>query len=157
MKNAIDLMPKEFQDYVSVPITILGSSSDRHLHSLPRAHGSSPSGRRAGERDELAQHHQEDGQPNQHLVPSLISLHRRFANPVQAAAFLYTASTQGMTGEGWIYLGTDWNSVLTYAGLEKEYRETVRNAMNGMVGISPFVGDLDWMVTEINVIFGMGE
>ena len=76
---------------------------------------------------------------------------------MQAAAFLYTASTQGMTGEGWIYLGTDWNSVLTYAGLEKEYRETVRNAMNGMVGISPFVGDLDWMVTEINVIFGMVE
>lgn len=130
VKNAIDLMPKEFQDYVSIgtstryPARMALPLQDDELESVMNSLNTI---KKTGNRINIL-----------------------FANPVQAAAFLYTASTQGMTGEGWIYLGTDWNSVLTYAGLEKEYRETVRNAMNGMVGISPFVGDLDWMVTEIN-------
>ena len=74
---------------------------------------------------------------------------------MQAAAFLYAASQEQMTGEGWIYLGTDWNSIQTYAGLSDEYRDTVKNAMEGMIGIGPFVGDLDWLVTSFNVTVGV--
>ena len=42
-----------------------------------------------------------------------------------------------MTGIGWIYLGTDWNTMQTYAGLSEEFRQPV---MEGMVSVSPFVG-----------------
>ena len=42
-----------------------------------------------------------------------------------------------MTGIGWIYLGTDWNTMQTYAGLSEEFRQPV---MEGMVVVSPFVG-----------------
>ena len=45
-----------------------------------------------------------------------------------------------MTGIGWIYVGTDWNTMRTYAGLSEEFRQLVMEAMEGMVGVSPFVG-----------------
>ena len=66
----------------------------------------------------------------------------RYADPVQAAAFLFTASQHDMTGVGWVYIGTDWNTMQTYAGLAPDYQNTVREAMNGMVGISPFIGNV---------------
>ena len=42
-----------------------------------------------------------------------------------------------MTGIGWIYVGTDWNTMRTYAGLNKEFRQPMKE---GMVGVSLFVG-----------------
>ena len=65
----------------------------------------------------------------------------RFADPTQAGAFLYQASLHGMTGTGWTYIGTDWNPMQTYAGLSSIYQQPVREAMNGMVGISPYIGN----------------
>ena len=56
-----------------------------------------------------------------------------------------------MTGIGWIYLGTDWNKMQTYAGLSEEFRQPVMEAMEGMVGISPFVGNMDPFVEAFNV------
>ena len=47
-----------------------------------------------------------------------------------------------MTGVGWVYIGTNWNTMQTYAGLAPDYQNTVREAMNGMVGISPFIGNV---------------
>ena len=84
----------------------------------------------------------------------------RYADPVQAAAFLFTASQHDMTGVGWVYIGTNWNTMQTYAGLAPDYQNTVREAMNGMVGISPFIGNvaaLDesfsvWLKIKVNWI-----
>ena len=45
-----------------------------------------------------------------------------------------------MAGIGWICLGTDWNTMQTYAGLSEEFRQPVKEAMEGVVGVSPFVG-----------------
>ena len=75
----------------------------------------------------------------------------RFADPLQASAFLYSASQHGMTGLGWVYLGTDWNTILTYAGLPIEYRDTVQKAMDGMVGISPFLEKNAGLLDKITV------
>ena len=75
----------------------------------------------------------------------------RFADPIQASAFLFTASQQGMTGLGWIYLGTDWNTMLTYAGLPDDYQTTVREAMDGMIGISPFIENNSELLDVITV------
>ena len=47
-----------------------------------------------------------------------------------------------MTGVGWVYIDTNWNTMQTYAGLAPDYQNTVREAMNGMVGISPFIGNV---------------
>ena len=75
-----------------------------------------------------------------------------FADPTQAAAFLYVASKEGMTGNGWLYIGTDWNSMQTYLGLDEEFRDVVKNAMNGMVGISPYIGN----VQTLDMLFSVG-
>ena len=40
----------------------------------------------------------------------------------------------------------------TYAGLSSDYRDIVREAMNGMIGISPFVGNVDSLDVKFNVI-----
>ena len=56
-----------------------------------------------------------------------------------------------MTGAGWVYIGTNWNTMQTYAGLAPEYRDVVREAMDGMVGISPFIGNVDALNTVMNV------
>lgn len=57
-----------------------------------------------------------------------------------------------MTGAGWVYIGTNWNTMQTYAGLSSDYRDIVREAMNGMIGISPFVGNVDSLDVKFNVI-----
>lgn len=76
----------------------------------------------------------------------------RFADPTQAGAFLYAASKLGMTGTGWVFIGTHWNTMQTYAGLAPEFQDTVREAMNGMVGVSPFIGN----VAALNEPFTVG-
>ena len=38
-----------------------------------------------------------------------------FADAIQSNAFLYTAHKGMMTDIGWIYLGTDWNTMQTCA------------------------------------------
>ena len=53
-----------------------------------------------------------------------------FADPTQAAAFLFVASKEQMTGNGWLYIGTDWNSMQTYSGLDEEFREDMDNAVS---------------------------
>ena len=53
-----------------------------------------------------------------------------------------------MTGIGWICLGTDWNTMRTYAGLSEEFRQPV---MEGMVGVSPFVGNMNPFVEAFSV------
>ena len=53
-----------------------------------------------------------------------------------------------MIGIGWIYLGTDWNTMQTYAGLSEEFRQPV---MEGVVVVSPFVGNMDPFVEAFNV------
>ena len=70
-----------------------------------------------------------------------------FADAIQSNAFLYTAHKEKMTDIGWIYLGTDWNTMQTYAGLSEEFRQPV---MEGMVGVSPFVGSMDPFVEAFN-------
>lgn len=80
-------------------------------------------------------------------------LSHSFADAIQAGAFLYTAHKEKMTGIGWIYLGTDWNTMQTYAGLSEEFRQPVKEAMEGMVGISPFVSSMDHFVE----VFRVGE
>lgn len=74
-----------------------------------------------------------------------------FADPTQAAAFLFVASKEQMTGNGWLYIGTDWNSMQTYSGLDDEFRDVVKNAMNGMVGISPYIGNVQALDTLFSV------
>ena len=64
-------------------------------------------------------------------------LSHSFPDAIRSNAFLYTAYKEKMTGIGWIYLGTDWNTMRTYAGLSEEFRQPV---MEGMVVVSPFVG-----------------
>lgn len=75
----------------------------------------------------------------------------RFADPIQAAAFLYVASKEEMTGTGWVYIGTDWTTMQTYAGLSDTYQDEVREAMNGMIGIAPFIGNTDELDLKFNV------
>ena len=75
----------------------------------------------------------------------------RFADPIQAAAFLYVASKEEMTGAGWVYIGTDWTTIQTYAGLSDVYQDEVREAMNGMIGIAPFIGNTDALDLKFNV------
>ena len=53
-----------------------------------------------------------------------------------------------MTGIGWIYLGTDWNTMRTYAGLSEEFRQPVIKAM---MRVSPFVGNMDPFVEAFNM------
>lgn len=87
------------------------------------------------------------------ITPSLlpILLMRRFADPTQAGTFLYQASLHGMTGTGWTYLGTDWNTMQTFAGLSLTYQQTVKDAMEGMVGISPYIGNVAALEREFEV------
>ena len=53
-----------------------------------------------------------------------------------------------MAGIGWICLGTDWNTMQTYAGLSEEFRQPV---MDAMVGVSPFIGSMDPFVEAFNM------
>ena len=53
-----------------------------------------------------------------------------------------------MTGIGWIYVGTDWNTMQTYAGLSEEFRQPMKE---GIVGVSPFVGSMDPFVEAFNM------
>ena len=39
----------------------------------------------------------------------------------------------------------------TYAGLSEEFRQPVKEAMEGMVGVSPFVGSMDPFVEAFSV------
>ena len=71
-----------------------------------------------------------------------------FADAIQSNAFLYTAHKEKMTGIGWICLGTDWNTMRTYAGLSEEFRQPMKE---GMVGVSPFVGSMNPFVEAFNV------
>ena len=71
-----------------------------------------------------------------------------FPDAIRSNAFLYTASKEKMTGIGWICLGTDWNTMQTYAGLSEEFRQPV---MEGMVGVSPFVGNMNPFVEAFSV------
>ena len=56
-------------------------------------------------------------------------LSHSFANAIRSNAFLYTAYKEKMAGIGWIYLGTDWNTMQTYADLREEFRQPVKEAM----------------------------
>ena len=78
-------------------------------------------------------------------------LSHSFANAIRSNAFLYMVHKEKMTGIGWIYMGTDWNTMQTYAGLSEEFRQPVKEAMEGMVGVSPFVGNMDPFVEAFNV------
>ena len=62
------------------------------------------------------------------IVSTLLS--RSFADAIQSNAFFYTAYKEKMTGIGWMSLGTDWNTMQTYAGLSEEFSQPV---MDGMV------------------------
>ena len=75
-------------------------------------------------------------------------LSHSFADAIRSNAFLYTAYKERMTGIRWIYVGTDWNTMQTYAGLSEEFRQPV---MEGMVGVSPFVGNMNPFVEAFNV------
>ena len=75
-------------------------------------------------------------------------LSHSFPDAIRSNAFLYTAYKEKMIGIGWIYLGTDWNTMRTYAGLSEEFRQVVIKAM---VGVSPFVGSMDPFVEAFNV------
>ena len=56
-------------------------------------------------------------------------LSHSFPDTIQSNAFLYTAYKEKMTDIKWIYLGTDWNTIQTYAGLSEEFRQPVKEAM----------------------------
>lgn len=62
---------------------------------------------------------------------------------VQASAVLYRASELGMIGKGWVWISTDWLSSETYYLLPKEYRDVVKDAMNGAIGVSPDPGNME--------------
>ena len=75
-------------------------------------------------------------------------LSHSFPDAIRSNAFLYTAHKEKMTGIGWIYVGTDWNTMQTYAGLSEEFRQPMKE---GMVGVSPFVGSMNPFVEAFNV------
>ena len=53
-----------------------------------------------------------------------------------------------MTGIGWIYVGTDWNTIQTYTDLSEEFQQPMKE---GMVVVSPFVGSMDPFVEAFNM------
>ena len=75
-------------------------------------------------------------------------LSHSFADAIRSNAFLYTVHKEKMIGIGWIYVGTDWNTMQTYAGLSEEFRQPMKE---GMVGVSPFVGNMDPFVEAFSV------
>ena len=141
LKKAVERMPAEFRDYVTVGESIRYPAG----MFLPLT----------GEDYEAVMNNLNAIQNTGNRINILyfISLwfHSSFADPIQAAAFLYVASQKGMIGAGWVYIGTNWNTMQTYAGLAPEYRDIVREAMNGMVGISPFIGNVNALDKKMNV------
>ena len=76
------------------------------------------------------------------------TLSHSFPDAIRSNAFLYTAHKEKMIGIGWIYLGTDWNTMRTYAGLSEEFRQPVIKAM---MGVSPLVDNMDPFVEAFNM------
>lgn len=73
-----------------------------------------------------------------------------YAYFVQASAVLYRAAKLNMIGKGWVWISTDWLSSETYFLLPSEYREIVKDSMNGAIGILPDPGDMNVLVKKFN-------
>ena len=116
-------MPTEFQETITVGLHF-PCQSDRCHRPFPVAHVAAadgglqqPAPQRFGEHSQVA-----------HCIYSPLLPHS-FADAIQAGPFLYTAYKEKMTGIGWMSLGTDWNTMQTYAGLSEEFRQPVMEAM----------------------------
>ena len=109
-------MPTEFQETITVGSYPPYRSNWCHC-PFPVAHVAAADG---GLQRPAPQRSGEHLQVAHHIHSPLLPL--SFADAIQAGAFLYTAYKEKMTGIGWIYLGTDWNTMQTYASPNEEFR-----------------------------------
>lgn len=64
-----------------------------------------------------------------------------FAQSSVAQALLYKANELGLTGKGWTWISTKWGVVDTWKMSDEKYSDTIKESMEGVIGVSATKGD----------------
>lgn len=73
--------------------------------------------------------------------------------PESAQAILYKAHEYGITGKGWSWISTRWVDEDLYNIEDEKYKNILKEALEGSIGVSPYAGDIINLVKKISLYY----